>query len=69
MGSEQREKTLIITYRYARKIAAPDLPRRNDAVDSSVGARRKGKFLIAGMRGEKERWEIGTRRERKRKGT
>jgi len=24
--SEQREKTLIITYRYSRKIAAPDLP-------------------------------------------
>lgn len=28
-----REKTLIITYRYARKIAAPDLPCRNDVDD------------------------------------
>lgn len=63
MGSEQGEKALIITYRYARKIAALDLPRRNDAVDSRADAssRKKGKFLIGHekKRKRKNRNEMG----------
>jgi hypothetical protein len=57
MGSEQREKALIITYRYARKIAAPDLPRRNDAVDSRDDARIRGKKAssLSGTKRERER--------------